>query len=252
VAAESVADRIYSELYEAIRSQRLRPSTLLQEGELARQFSVSRTPVREATSRLVHDGLIQRNGSSFVVRQLSLEDVANIYPIINILEGLAARLAAARITKKSLARLESLQSSMRDAGDRAAAFVALNRQFHDTIISSASNPVLAQEIERFRAITNHFRAAILGISNRRTQTLVEHDKILAAMKARDGAAAEAAMRNHVHTAEELLMALLRAGEMVTPLMAQSKAKSQLTAKRDRKTAKRTPFGQQGGQRSLTA
>ena len=244
MAGGSVADRIYSELYEAIRSQRLRPSTSLQEGELARQFSVSRTPVREATSRLVQDGLIQRNGSSYVVRQLSLEDVANIYPIINILEGLAARLAAARIAKKCVARLESLQSSMRDAGDAAAAFVALNQQFHDTIINSASNPALAQEIERFRAITNHFRAAILGISNRRTQTLVEHDRILAALKARDGAAAEAAMRNHVHTAEELLMALLRAGEMVTPPIAnrQSKAKSQLIAKRDRKTTKRRLSG----------
>jgi len=213
----SAAERIYADLYEAIRTQRMPPSTALQEAELAKLYKVSRTPVREATGRLIQDGLIERQGSSYVVRQLSLDEVAKIYPIINVLEGLAASLAASHATKKELAHLEALQSAMRaKVVDGPGEFVEINQQFHDAIIAAARNPALAREIERFRLITNHFRKGVLSISHRRDQSVAEHDAILSALRARDGAAAEAAMRKHVQTAEELLLALLHAGELVAP------------------------------------
>ena len=226
--SESVAERVYSDLYEAIRSQRLPPSTALPEAELAKRYKVSRTPIREATSRLIQDGLIERQGSSYVVRQLSLNEVAEIYPIINVLEGLAALSAASRATKKDLAHLEALQEAMRsESVDGSADFVDINQEFHDAIIAAGRNPTLGREIERFRVITNHFRTAVLSISHRRSQSVAEHEAILSALKDGDGAAAEAAMRSHIHTAEELLMALLRAGALVAPRPVPNRTKTKI-------------------------
>jgi DNA-binding GntR family transcriptional regulator len=97
-----------------------------------------------------------------------------------------------------------------------AAFIETNQVFHDAIIAAARNAPLAQEIERFRMITNSFRQVVLGMPQRQDQSVAEHDSILSALHARDGAAAETAMRQHVGTAESLLMLLLRTSQLVAP------------------------------------
>src|SRR5690606_6735019 len=115
-------------------------STLVQEEELAARFNVSRTPVREAVRRLIQDGLLERKGSSTSVRQLTVEEVENIYPLISVMEGLAARQAADRITKEELAALDKLHRQMQVAQTPSAKFVELNQLFHDAIIAAARNP----------------------------------------------------------------------------------------------------------------
>lgn len=213
----SASDAVYEKLFDDIRQQRLLPNTVLQEEELAVRFNVSRTPVREAVRRLIQDGFLVRKGSSTSVRQLTVEDVANIYPIIAAMEGLAARLAAERITEEELAALDEMHQRMiLQAQNSPAAFIETNQVFHDAIIAAARNAPLAQEIERFRMITNSFRQVVLGMPQRQDQSVAEHDSILAALRSRDGATAEIAMRQHVGTAESLLMLLLRTSQLVAP------------------------------------
>lgn len=211
----SASDAVYEELFDDIRQQRLLPNTVLQEEELAERFKVSRTPVREAVRRLIQDGLLVRKGSSTSVRQLTVEEVGNIYPIIAAMEGLAARLAAERVTEGELAALDGMHRQMiAQAQSSPSAFIETNQIFHDAIIAAARNAPLAQEIERFRMITNSFRQVVLGMPQRQDQSVAEHDGILSALRARDGAAAEVAMRQHVGTAESLLMLLLRTSQLV--------------------------------------
>ncbi len=211
----SASDAVYEELFDDIRQQRLLPNTVLQEEELAERFKVSRTPVREAVRRLIQDGLLVRKGSSTSVRQLTVEEVGNIYPIIAAMEGLAARLAAERVTEEELAALDAMHQQMiAQARSSPSAFIETNQIFHDAIIAAARNAPLAQEIERFRMITNSFRQVVLGMPQRQDQSVAEHDGILSALRARDGAAAEVAMRQHVGTAESLLMLLLRTSQLV--------------------------------------
>ncbi len=217
--SESASDVIYRELYDDIRRQRLVPSALVQEEELAARFNVSRTPVREAVRRLIQDGLLERKGSGTSVRQLTVEEVENIYPLISVMEGLAARQAADRITREELATLDRLHRQMQEAQASSAKFVELNQAFHDTIIAAARNPSLAREIERFRIITTSFRHVVLGMPQRSSQSIDEHARLLAALHAGNGEAAEKEMRAHVGTAEAVLMLLLRTSRLVAPSMA---------------------------------
>lgn len=216
--SESASDTIYRVLLDDIRHQRLLPSALLQEEDLAARFNVSRTPVREAVRRLIQDGLLERRGSTTSVRQLTVDEVANIYPIIAVMEGLAARLAAERVTAEELAALDALHGKMKSE-TAGSAFVDTNQVFHDAIIAAARNPSLAREIERFRMITNNFRRVVLGMPQRQDQSVAEHTQILEALRAGDGAAAELAMRRHVETAEALLMLLLQTSRLVAPSIA---------------------------------
>ncbi len=217
---ESASDAIYRVLFEDIRQQRLLPNASLQEEDLAQRFQVSRTPVREAVRRLIQDGLLERRGSSTNVRQLTVEEVANIYPMIAVMEGLAARLAAERISGAELDALDEMQERMKSETASSAAFIETNQVFHDAIIAAARNPALAHEIERFRMITNHFRQIVLGMPQRQSQSVAEHAIILDALRNSDGASAEAAMRNHVGTAEAVLMLLLRTSRLVASRLAQ--------------------------------
>lgn len=217
--SESASEAVYRVLFEDIRQQRLLPNALLQEEELAARFQVSRTPVREAIRRLIQDGLLERRGSSTNVRQLTVEEVANIYPMIAVIEGLAARLAAERISDEEIAALDEMHVRMKVEAESSRTFIEINQVFHDTIIEAARNPPLAREIERFRMITNHFRQIVLGMPRRQSQSVVEHEAILEALRNGDGAGAEAAMRDHVGTAEAVLMLLLRTSQLVAPSLA---------------------------------
>lgn len=218
--SESASDVVYRILFDDIRQQRLLPNASLQEEELAARFEVSRTPVREAVRRLIQDGLLERRGSSTNVRQLTVDEVANIYPMIAVMEGLAARLAAERITEAEIAALDEMHLRMQGEAESSKAFIDTNQVFHDAIIEAARNPPLAREIERFRMITNHFRQIVLGMPKRQEQSVAEHAAILEALRSGDGAGAEAAMRIHVGTAEAVLMLLLRTSRLVASSLAQ--------------------------------
>lgn len=218
---ESASEMVYNELYDDIRQQRLLPSALVQEEELAARFNVSRTPVREAFRRLIQDGLLVRKGATTSVRQLTVEEVANIYPLIAVMEGLAARQAADRITDDELVLLEKLHAQMQEREVQASAtkFVELNQAFHDLVIAAARNPSLAREIERFRIVTTSFRHVVLGMPQRPAQSIEEHSRLIAALRDRDGDAAEKEMRAHVGSAEAVLMLLLRTSRLVASSMA---------------------------------
>lgn len=237
--SELASESVYLAIFDDIRMQRLLPNFIVQEEDLAARFNVSRTPVREAMRRLVQEGLLERRGTSTSVRQLSVDEVANIYPMIAVMEGLAAYLAATRITADELRMLETLHHRMVvQQKDAPSDFVESNQVFHDTIITAARNPALAKEIERFRMITNHFRQVVLGITQRQSQSVQEHAELLTALQVRDSVRAEQAMRTHVKTAEDLLMVVLRAGQLVAGNITSDTASSQrLSEPRRSKPAK---------------
>jgi DNA-binding GntR family transcriptional regulator len=199
-----------------MRLEKLAPGRALVEEDLARQYQVSRTPIREALRRLVQDGLIERQGGSFAVTKLSAEQVAEIYPIISMLEGLAARLAASRTSRDVMRELRELHQQMRELarqGDTTG-FVTANQRFHDLLIRTAANTPLEREIGRFRTITSHFRRIVLSLPQRQAESIEEHEALIAALRDADGERAEQAMRRHVQSAHELLTTTLRAAEFM--------------------------------------
>jgi DNA-binding GntR family transcriptional regulator len=145
---EPLGDRVYTTLREYLRAGRIPAGQPLQEAALAAQLGVSRTPVREALARLATDGLVVAEGRSFMLPELTVADIEDIYALRFLLEPEALRLAAAsRPDKKQLAPLRKALDAMaaaNEAGD-GAGFMEANYRYRDawTVLKGLKRLVLA-------------------------------------------------------------------------------------------------------------
>lgn len=216
--AESVRESaLVDELAERIR-QRITAGEFpigmqLRQAALANEFKVSRTPVREALRKLQAGGLITvtpHRGA--VVRVPAPWEVRDAYEVRAELEGLAAERAATRIGPNDIAKLERANDTMRKGAQRAsrpkpsggkvAPTTAANDTFHMVILESAGNERLATTIQQINESfpRNVLAQVLVDDPGLRAVNVAEHDAIIQALRDRDGAAARAAMREHVLTA----------------------------------------------------
>lgn len=185
----------------------------LRQAALANEFKVSRTPVREALRKLQAGGLITvtpHRGA--VVRVPAPWEVRDAYEVRAELEGLAAERAATRIGPTDIAKLERANDTMRkgaqratkpkQSGGRPQPTTAANDTFHMVILEAARNERLAQVIQQINESfpRNVLAQVLVDDPGLRTVNVDEHDAIIQALRDRDGAAARAAMREHVQTA----------------------------------------------------
>ncbi|MGY6549965.1 MAG: GntR family transcriptional regulator [Roseinatronobacter sp.] len=199
----------YDRLLDEIRHGTLPPGARLREVDLAARLSISRTPVREAIRRLEADGLVEhlpRQGAS--LRRLSYAEVMELYEMRAVLEGTAARLAARSASELELRELAEIN---RDMTARAipAEIVRLNRQFHATLINAAKNRYLQRAIGAMGRTLLILGQSTLLDPARCASAAQEHETLLAALRIRDGAAAEAAMRAHIEAAHRIRLRQLR-------------------------------------------
>ncbi len=186
-------------LIDAILSGRIRAGENIVETRLAQQLGVSQGPVREALRDLELFGFVVRSPfRGTQVRQISTEEIIQIYPLRGAIEGVAARAAAERITKATLVELERLIERMYEAarqGDNHAHAEA-DVAFHRTIVEASGNGLLAQFWQSMRLATTTFITAILA--HRSLEELTDrHRPVLDALRVGDPRAAEAAMRWHI-------------------------------------------------------
>lgn len=199
------SDHAYAVIRGMILSGQLAPGAQLSEEALAETCGVSRTPVRDALRRLEGETFIRRSESqrSFVA-EWSLDDLTDAFELRAMLEGVAARRAAARIVPLQLERLRAHNRRIGEAiSPRQAdvpAFLEHNRQFHAIIMEAAASPrlasVLALLVEQpvvWRTAQNYDRENL-----RRSHH--EHDELLAAFASADGVWAEAIMIAHIRRA----------------------------------------------------
>lgn len=198
----------YQRLKEAIRAGDLIPGQQLVESVLAEWCEVSRTPIREALSKLQHDGLVERNDRGLVVRERSPEEVLDIYETRIALEGTAARMAAERrnshdliLLRRAMARLDGLTTEDVDAMVRA------NRQFHTAVWRASHNTSLIDLLERLDLHLVRYPAATLESPGRWERSNDQHRAILDALEARDGDRAEKCAIAHFTEARDIQLAL---------------------------------------------
>lgn len=216
--ASQVGSTVYSRLRRGILRGEYDGRARISEIGLARALRVSRTPVREALLRLEQEGLITRDGPrKLVVSSITPEEIGQIYPMVAALEGLAARLAAPRVTAADLRELRALDARMGAAAGRgnAPAFFDFNHAFHRVFIRRAENPYLEAEIGKFRLRIRRFRVFLMNIPGRMGTSADEHTAIVEALAARDPDRAEAAVRAHVASAERTLRQTLEAVRMLS-------------------------------------
>jgi len=205
-------EEIKEYLIDAIIRGELKPGERIVETQVAQQLGVSQGPVREALRDLELFGFVVSSPfRGTQVREISSDDLADIYPIRAALEGIAARAAATRIDESMLARLETHLDQMREAaarGDRDA-HIDADVAFHRTIIEASGNRLLRQFWDSMRLATTTF--VTNAMSRRSLDELGErHAPLLAALRAHDPVEAEEAMRRHIEEPGEWVLAAAKA------------------------------------------
>ncbi len=212
----SRVDLVLRELKQRIADGRYPPGTPLSESQLARDHDASRTPVREALSRLVQEGYVQRlPGRGYLVTPITVRLIQDTFEVRRVLEGAAAARAAADATEGEIAQLRQLAEFRYAVGDAASYRSAqtYNRNFHMAVVAASHNALIVDlvrhcltQMERFMSLGVNFDAFQGGAS-------VEHNEIVDAIAARTADAARAAMERHLDRSTTLLMRALVRGEI---------------------------------------
>ena len=174
-------DVVFNTLRQAILRGVLKPGERLLEIQLANKLGVSRTPIREAISKLELEGLvlmIPRKGAE--VAEITEKSLKDVLEIRRALEDLAVRLACEKITKEELKELKKAGDEFKkvlksqDITEVAEADV----RFHDVIYMATDNPKLIQLLNNFREQMYRYRVEYLKKDEVRPQLLAEHDEII--------------------------------------------------------------------------
>jgi DNA-binding GntR family transcriptional regulator len=203
-----VADNVYELIVSAVLRGELRAGSRLSVPGIAARLAVSRTPVREAIQRLVREGLaVEEPHRGAVIATFDTRELIEIYELREVLEGLAARLAATRIDEPGLAALRHGLAEHRAAvasGDTAAHF-ELDLRFHRLVSRAAGNANLARSLD---LLQSRIRLAMLSTSVTAgpSRALADHEAIVDAIASRDAARAETAARGHIARLAEVLRA----------------------------------------------
>jgi len=221
--AQPRGNKAYGALKEAILSNKIAVGAPISEEEWARKLEMSRTPVREALSRLEQEELVRRvHNHGVVVAEVSLDDFLDICEVRSLLEGNACRVAASRITGADLARFEVAfealaVSAPTDEDIRRAN--EIDRHFHMLILEAAGNRQVVSIIAHLNDIITRLRFALTP--SRYQESLREHQQVLSALKARNGDAAAAAMQQHMDRVSKSLH-LIRAHRRAVPVQVSSR------------------------------
>jgi DNA-binding GntR family transcriptional regulator len=203
-----VAERVYRRLRDAIATGELPPRGRLSERELSASLGVSTSPVKAALARLEAEGMVVTQPRRGTWVAFAPEKLAEMGLIRAALEGVAARLAAGRITEAQLASLRGIVAELgvATAAHDTAVLVEANERFHVLVLEAADNVFLANAVGALRGyyLMTQRRMRTAQLEPHKAQA--EHEAILSALAARDGAAAEAAMRAHIARSVETLWA----------------------------------------------
>ena len=207
-------EQLFRRLSDAIVSGELPPGSKLSEPALARQYGVSRGPLREAINRLQERHLVRRT-AHFGARvvELSPQILEETYVVREALEGMAAREAARNCTPDDIEALRRAYArhvaAVREGGE-GPVWRSADEDFHVLIARASRNPMLIRLLtEDFYQLVGFYRSQLVHVRGRGDRTLAEHRRILEAIEDKDGDLAELQMRRHIAAARAQLSAALQ-------------------------------------------
>jgi DNA-binding GntR family transcriptional regulator len=205
----TLAEQVYLALRERLLSDEAQPGEYMREVELSEALGVSRTPVREALSRLASEGFLERVPQRGVrVPERPFRDQLELFPIVSALEMLAGELALPQLGEKEIARLKQINVRMRAARRaRDAALLAdLNNRFHHLFCQGSGNKRLTELLDGLRVQTLHLDLWYYSSDERAEQSIQEHDEMIAAVEARNFRKALAIVRTNFALTRQTLAA----------------------------------------------
>jgi len=196
----SLRDAAYEALKHRIITCAFKPGEYINEAAVSATLCIGRTPVHQAIERLMLEGMVDvipRKG--VIVRPVSLDEIMQIIDVRLVNESYCMRLAAERANQSEIQRLsEILVSATEWIGTRnAEQLMRLDREFHWVLARASKNSVLADCLAKLHDRSLRFWFISLNQPNHHESVQIQHSAILAAIKNRDAAQAEQAMRSHI-------------------------------------------------------
>lgn len=198
---------------QAVIDGRVAPGQRLKEEELAQQFGISRTPIREALLVLQTEGLLEAAPNrGATVRAYDAGELDEMYDLRALLEGHAARRAASRATAEQLAELRAScdRFSRLLGGDDLQALVVENNLFHGVILDAAASERLAGMVRQVVALPLVYKSYVWYSPAQASASLHSHLQLVTGLEQGDGQRAELVMREHVLEARDVLVAHVKA------------------------------------------
>ncbi len=202
-------DEVAERMRDLIQSGELAPCSRINEAELTDRFGISRTPLREAIKILATEGLLEllpNRGAR--VASISPHEIEEMLEVIGGLEATAADLACANITEAEIASVEGDHAAMVDAWQArdAAVYFPLNRRIHEAIMRASRNGVLENLYLGLSGRVQRSRYSAHQTAEQWERAVEEHARMVALLRARDGAGLSALMRAHVRGRKAVLAA----------------------------------------------
>ncbi|MBN8940063.1 MAG: GntR family transcriptional regulator [Rhizobiales bacterium] len=212
IARRSLSTELVGRLRDMIVEGTLKPGDKISEPELCDLFGVSRTPLREALKVLAAEGLVQLNPNrGATVARIEPGEIEELFPIMGMLEALAGELACERLTPAALKRLETMHTTMVrhwKAGEWVP-YSKLNRDIHEAIFEVAGNATLSTLYQNLVVRIHAVRFVARKSAERWAEAVDDHERMMIALRARDGAALSAVMREHLRHKADMVHEALR-------------------------------------------
>lgn len=199
----SLRNKVFKYIKAQIITGQYNPGESLVESKLAEELGVSRTPIREAIRLLDLEGLVETTpNKGAVVLGISPKDVEDIYAIRQLVEGLAARWAAERITPSQLKEMQKTLDLMDFYANRQDLdeMADLDNKFHQLIFEASGSKILNLTLSNLHQYVQLARMESLKVPRRVENTLKEHRSILDSFIAKNPEKAEQALSRHVNRA----------------------------------------------------
>ena len=201
---ESEVERVYRILKSWLIEAKLAPSEFLSELSLAACCKTSRTPVREAFSRLAQDGWLTRIiRKGYLVTPILIREIVELYEYRKILECFAAEKVAQSASHDQVGELDAIVSVERDPGAKLAGILEANGAFHLRLAELAGNQRVVCQI----SLALSYVRRLDTICTQKVPGWIGHDEILRALRAHKPGAAKQAMARHIDLSRDKMLRL---------------------------------------------
>ena len=215
IARVALHDQVVARLRTLLIEGRIAPGAKLNERELSALLRVSRTPLREAIKLLASEGMVDLlpNRGAVAVK-LTETDILNTFEVLAELEGMAGELAAERMAADELAEVRAMHFEMLASFTRhdLSNYYRLNALIHAAINRAARNPVLTSAYRSINARVQSLRFRTNQNEAKWKRAMQEHEVMIQALQARDGAAMRKVLVAHLLNKRDTVIDLLRAGD----------------------------------------
>ncbi|ASC66473.1 GntR family transcriptional regulator [Achromobacter denitrificans] len=207
--AISAEDEAYLHLQREIRLGRYAPGQRLVPEVVAAEIGTSRMPVRGALRRLASEGLVEiRANRGAVVRGLNQQEMLEVFEMRSVLEGLAMRNAVLNMNAEHIRRLSNSLELLEQGPGEDLDWTTAHREFHEYLCSFCQQPRLLRQLSELHSVVEPYMRLWATQPGRVLRVRESHQELIDALRTRDPARCEAAMRQHVLNTVPALQAFL--------------------------------------------